>query len=716
MHGAYRLLSLILLAAAAAVFAQNNVDNTDKGGTASGPPVAAKDNVVDTVNGHQIADPYRWLEDAKSPETEKWTEGELNYTRSVLDKVPGREQLHARLTELLHIGTLGTPDPNGKYLFYTRREGAQNQPVLFVKEGNGPERVLVDVNPLSPDGTLALDWWHVSHDGKYVAYGTSQSGSEISTLHVVDVATGKLLSDTIERTRAASVAWLPDDSGFYYTRYPKPGDVPAGEEMYNRHVFFHKLGSDPAQDPLVYGKGLDAQAWPQVQLSEDGHWLLLTIEHGWTKTDLLLKDTHSDAAPQMLTGGKDFIYGGDINKDKLYIITNEDAPRFRMFVTDAAHPERANWRELVPQTDAVLKTFVIANGKMLLLYEQNANSQIKLVSLDGKHLADVKLPALGTVDNINGAWDHNDAYFNFQSFAIPITIFRYDVNEQKETQWGQVAAPGVDSKAYDVKQVWYTSKDGTKVPMFIVAKKGTKQTGNTPTLLTGYGGFNISELPSFNKPMLLWLEHGGIFAMANMRGGSEFGEEWHRAGMLDKKQNVFDDFIAAGEYLVAQKYTDRDHLVVYGRSNGGLLTGAVLTQRPDLYKAVVCGVPLLDMVRYQNFQIAKLWIPEYGSAEDPKQFDFIYAYSPYHHVKAGQEYPATLFFASDTDTRVDPMHAKKMTALMQAEAKNGRDPNRPILLRIDMKAGHGAGKPVSKQVDEWTDIWAFVFWQVGVKP
>jgi prolyl oligopeptidase len=685
--------------------------------TPSGPPKAKVAAVEDTVQGRKIVDRYRYLENGDDPDTKQYVEQELAYTRSVLDPLPGRDKINARLSQLLTIGTVGAPQIGGKYYFYTRREGNQNQPVLYVREGlNGTDRVLVDANKMSSDGTVALDWWFPAEDGKYVAYGTSPNGSEESTLHVIDSATGSLLPETIERTRFTSLAWKKDASGFYYTRHPKKGDVPAGEEVYHVKVFYHQLGSDPANDPLLFGEGRQAQDIPSVNLSEDGRWLLITVFEGWTKTEMYLQDLASKNAPVEITTGKEFLYGGDFLKGKLYITTNEDAPRYRVFVADATNPKRENWKELIPQTDAVLQSAGVTGGKLFAQYEHNASSELKLFDLDGKKLTDISLPTIGTVFSTGGKWDSNEVFYGFQSYTVPPSIYHYDLSAGKTSLWAKVDAPSIDPSAFEVQQVWYNSKDGTRVPMFVVHKKGIEKNGHNPVLLTGYGGFNISETPTFSRAMYLWMEHGGIYAVANLRGGSEFGEDWHRAGMLDKKQNVFDDFIAAGEYLIAQKYTDKDHLAILGGSNGGLLMGAMITQRPDLFRAVICAVPLLDMLRYQNFQIAKLWIPEYGSADDPKQFDFLYAYSPYHHVKSGQEYPAILFMTADTDTRVDPMHAKKMAALMQAEAKNGGSKEKPILLRIETKAGHGQGKPVTKQIEENTDMYSFLFWQLGVKP
>jgi prolyl oligopeptidase len=687
----------------------------------SGPPKAKVAPVEDTVQGHKIVDRYRYLEDPNDPDTRTYVEQELSYTRSLLDPLPGRDKINARLAQLLEIGTVGAPQMGGKYYFHTRREGTQNQPILYVREGlNGgfkaDDRILLDVNQLAADGTIALDWWYASEDGKYVAYGTSPSGSEISTLRVIETASGKLLPDAIERTRAASLAWKRDNSGFFYTRYPRKGDVPEGQEVYHRHLFYHPLGADPAGDPLIFGDGRDPEWWPNVSLSEDGRWLLIDEEHGWTKTELFLKDLASKNPPIAITSGKDFRYGADFFAGKLYITSNEDAPRYRVFVADATNASRENWKELIPQSDAVLQGASVTGGKLLAQYEHNATSELKLFGLDGKKLADIPLPAIGDVFSVSGRYDRNEIFFGFQSFTVPPSIYGVDLINMKSALWAKVEAPSIDPSAYDVRQVWYASKDGTKVPMFVVSKKGIEKNGRNPTLLTGYGGFNVSLKPTFNRGMYLWMEHGGIYAVANLRGGAEFGEDWHRAGMLEKKQNVFDDFIAAGEYLIAQKYTDHDRLAIFGGSNGGLLMGAMITQRPDLFRAVVCAVPLLDMLRYQNFQIAKLWIPEYGSADDARQFEWLYAYSPYHHVQPGVEYPAILLMTGDTDTRVDPMHAKKMAALLQAEAKNGASRDKPILLRIETKAGHGQGKPVTKQIEESTDMYSFLFWQLGVQP
>jgi prolyl oligopeptidase len=676
----------------------------------SGPPVAEVRPLTETFYGNKIVDKYRWLEDSASPDTRKWVAAEMAYTRSVLDPLPGREAIHARLTELLRIGEIGVPRIGGKYYFYTRRDGLQNQPVLYVREGvGGKDRVLVDVNLLAADGTVALDWFWPAEHGKYVAYGTSASGSEMSTLHIVETKTGKLLPDTIERTRDCSIAWSLNNSGFYYTRYPRKGDVPAGQERYNRHVFYHELGTDPEKDERIFGEGRDAEDWPEVRLDNDGRMLLITVSQGFTKTELFLMDLKKGTPPTRITTGKNFLYSASVYNGRVYIVTNEDAPRFRMFATEAGEYDRDDWKEVIPQTGGVLKDASLWGGKIFTQYEQNASSQLKVFDLEGRNVRDLALPGIGSVFGSGGKWDHDEIFYEFESFTAPPSIYRYDVEHGTSSVWAKVEAP-INTADYEVSQEWYQSKDGTRVPMFLVHKKGLKKDGSNPTLLTGYGGFDVSLTPAFSSDIYLWLEHGGIYAVANLRGGAEFGEDWHRAGMLDKKQNVFDDMIAAASYLISEKYTDAGHLSIEGASNGGLLVGAVMTQRPELFRAVVCRVPLLDMLRYQNFQIARLWVSEYGTAENAEQFKWLYAYSPYHHVKAGVEYPAVLFMTGDSDSRVDPMHALKMAAALQA---SGSKP--AVLLRVETKAGHGVGTPLGKRVEELTDAYSFLWRELGVR-
>jgi prolyl oligopeptidase len=705
----------------------------------SAPPQARIAKVIDDYHGRQIADPYRWLEDSTSKETQRFVEEQNAYTRSVLEGVSGRDELRRRIEQLLTIGRVACPRVGGKRYFYERRDGRQNQAVVYVREGRAgqglqnSDRALIDVNNLAPDGTIALDWWYPSEDGRYVAFGTSPNGSELSTLQVIDGGSGALLGEKIERTRAASVAWLPDSSGFYYTRYPRPADVPAGEEMYNRHVFFHQLSGDHASqasgnsagatdasgmtDPLVFpadGVELAPQHWPNVSLSNDGRWLLVDVSEGWTKTELYLKDLAASGSRFLrITSGKNFLYHAEVLDGQLYITTNEDAPRFRVFKAACVTPQRANWKEIIPESDAVIEGRATVIGKKLFVHTiKTASSQLRLFDLEGQPVAEIAMPALGSIFDLGGHWNSGSGFFGFVSYAIPPTVYEVSL-DGRTAEWARVES-SIDPQRYHVEQLWFRSKDGTRVPMFVVSKKGLIRNGHNPTLLSGYGGFNLGRTPFFNRnAMLLLLEQGGVYVDVQLRGGNEFGEDWHRNGMLEKKQNVFDDFIAGAVHLIAEKYTDAAHLAIQGGSNGGLLMGAALTQRPDLFRAVVCQVPLLDMLRYQNFQIAKLWIPEYGSSDNPTQFEYLYAYSPYHHVKPGTRYPAVLFMTAESDTRVDPMHAVKMAALLQAESANG--PEQPILLRVDSKAGHGVGKPVTKLVDDAVDVWSFLFWQLGVK-
>src|SRR5438309_757399 len=452
MPGGRQVLSLafllLLIVLAAVVHAE---DSSSTPTTSLAPPKAKMAPVEETLQGHNISDPYRWLEDAQSPDTQEYVRQELAYTRSILDPLPGRTQIEQRLTELLSIGSVGTPQIGGKYYFHTRREGKQNQPVLYFGEGvNGTDRVLVDVNQLAADGTIALDWWHATHDGKYVAYGTSPSGSEMSTLHIIETATGKLLPDSIERTRACSIAWKLDDSGFYYTRYPRKSEVPEGQEVYNRHVFYHALGTEPAKDPLVFGEGRNPEDWPNVALSNDGRWLLLTVEQGWTKSELYLTDLKAGSPAVRITTGKEFLYGGDVFNGKIYITTNEDAPRYRVLVADAAKPARENWKEIIPETDAVLQGTGVFGGKLMAIYEKNVTSQLKLFDLEGKLLTDVPLPAIGSIAGLGGTWDREESFFGFQSFTVPPSIYRYDLKSRERSPWAKVDAPSIDSSAYEV--------------------------------------------------------------------------------------------------------------------------------------------------------------------------------------------------------------------------------------------------------------------------
>lgn len=676
------------------------------------PPPTRREDAGDELHGEWISDPYRWLEDGHAPETIAWVEAQNEHTRALLDRLPGRERIRDQLRELLSIGSVSAPTVRNRRHFYLRRDGTQNQPVLFMRDSTvGAERVLIDPNQLDAGGTIALDWWHPSRDGRLLTYGLSRDGSEQSVLQVLDVDRGKMLPDVIPNTRAASVAWLVSGEGFYYTRHPAPGSVPPGEEMYYRRVYLHRLGQDAAADPLVFAADLDREDWPSVWLSADGQYLLLSVNHGWDRSDLYIRrEFVPDADFQPVIVGEHALTTAFIAGGRLYLHTNLDAPRYRLCAVDPADPRRDAWQEIVrEQPDAVLQGARIAAERLLLVYLREAASALESRAPDGTDRRELPLPALGSIGSLTGEEDGDAAYCEFSSYAMPPTVYRYEPGSDSLTVWATVSAP-IDPADYQVRRETYRSRDGTCVSMFVVHRAGLARTGANPTLLSGYGGFNISMTPSFGRSILFWLQCGGVYAVPQLRGGGEYGEEWHRAGMLERKQNVFDDFFAAAEHLIAAGYTRPERLAISGGSNGGLLVGAAITQRPELFRAAVCAVPLLDMLRYHRFQIARLWIPEYGSAEDHEQFAWLRSYSPYHRVRTGISYPALLLLTADTDTRVDPLHARKMAALLQHVSRL----EDPVLLRVEFQAGHGAGRPLSKILAEQSDVWAFLCWQLGV--
>ncbi len=690
------------------------------------PPPTRVEPVVELFHGDEVQDPYRWLEDGDSAEVHEWVAAQNRYTAAVLSGVAGRESIARRLTELLNTEMVGTPSPRRGRYFYLRRRHGQNQPVLYVRIAqDGEERPLVNPNLVNEEGTTALDWYFPSRDGHLLAYGLSDDGSEKSTLRVLDVDSGEHLSDVIDRTRYTSLAWLPDGSGFYYSRLPAPGSVHAEEEVYHRRLYLHRLGESPDADELIWTERRDMRESPSVSLSPDGRWLLLIVGLGWDQADVYFRDL-SAPGEDWITVAEDVhaLFWGEIYDDTLYLFTNLDAPRYRMLatpissVTSITEIGRTPWREVVPERpDAVLTLGEIAGGRLALQYLVNATSRLELRSLDGSLIQDIPLPALGSSNVFHGEPDGTELFFDYTSFVVPVTIYRLDLATGEVTEWASVPS-SIDPAGVSVEQVWYDSTNGARVSIFIVERKsGVKQNsrsnGDAPLLLTGYGGFNISRLPAYSSAAVFWLEQGGIFALPNLRGGGEYGESWHEGGMLAQKQHSFDDFIGAAEYLIANGYTSPQRLAILGGSNGGLLVGAAITQRSELFRAAVCAVPLLDMLRYHRFLIARLWITEYGSAEDPEQYRWLRAYSPYHHTAAGVRYPAVLFTTAESDSRVDPLHARKMAALLQAQ--QGASPvERPVLLRVETQAGHGQGKPIAKLVEEQTDIWSFICNQLGV--
>ncbi len=667
--------------------------------------------VREVVHGTVVTDPFRWLEDGASPAVKEWVRRQNSHTRRVLDNLPFRDRLRKRLLALHRISSLGTPVPRHHRVFYLYRRPEQNQPVLYVREGDAAPRPLVDPNTLAPDGTVSIDWYFPDPTGSLVVYGLSEGGSERSTLYIVSVNDGTRLPDVIPNTRACSVAWLPDATGFFYTRYPDPAAVPPGEENYHRHVYFHRLGTDPAKDPKVFGEGRAKEDWPTLDISPDGRWLAVTVHQGWAKSEVYLADLRTTPVQfKPVATGLDAVFTAIALNDRLFLHTNWSAPRYRVLELDPKQPELATAREAVPETEDTLEDVVVSGSHLVLHYLHNVSSQVRLVPLAQGDVRDVQLPSMVTVAGLGTSKSDTRVFVRLHSFVRPTEVHLVMSEGGKQELWDRVNAP-VDPNRYEVRQVWYRSKDGTKVPMFLVHRKDVRPDGRRPTVLYGYGGFNISVTPRFWNALPVWLDLGGVFAVANLRGGSEFGEEWHRAGMLHNKQNVFDDFIAAAEWLIENGYTNPSKLAAMGRSNGGLLVAAALTQRPQLWRAIVCGVPLTDMVRYHKFLIARLWIPEYGDPDDPNDFRYLYAYSPYHRVRDGVAYPAVLITTAESDTRVDPAHARKFAARLQEATSSAR----PVLLRVEEKAGHGAGKPVQKIVDEETDVWSFLIWQLGVE-
>ena len=690
--------------------------------TTTATATTRREAVTDTLHGVAIVDHYRWLEDGDTAETRAWTAAQNAQTEAALINLPGRQRLEARLTELLQVGTVGAPVVRGERLFYVKRDGDRNQPTLRVRDGiAGTERVLVDPNTASDAGLVALDWWEASLDGALVAHGTSANGDEWSTLRVVDADSGELLPVEIARTRYSSVAWLPDGTGFFYTRYPEPGSVPAGDEEYNSHAFVHRLGTDPTTDPKVFGEGRSPQDMLNLTVSPDGRWLIVVAYQGWARCDAYLQDlTVPDAPFTPLMEGVDALIGDIVpTGDRLFVATNLDAPNYRIVAIDPADASGgpAAWTTIVPERpERVIDGFAIAGdgeGCFIVHEREAATSRLRRYGLDGIPRGEIDLPGLGTLTGLDGESGNPRLGIGYTSFVTPPAAFVVDLADQSFQQLAPVPPPpGFDPATVETHQVRYHSKDGTEITMFLVHRAGLVRDGTNPTVLNGYGGFNISMTPDYRAALPAWLERGVVLAVPNLRGGGEYGEDWHRAGMLDRKQNVFDDFLAAAEWLIAEGYTNPERLAIRGGSNGGLLVGAALTQRPELFRAVFCAVPLLDMLRYHHFRIAKLWIPEYGSSDDPDAFSWLHAYSPYHRVTDGTCYPATLITTGEQDSRVDPLHARKMTALLQHATSCGDA--RPILLRAESQAGHGAGKPLHKRVAEAADEAAFYAWQLGV--
>jgi prolyl oligopeptidase len=672
---------------------------------------------VDIHHGVKVPDPYRWLEDdvRESKEVAAWVAAQNKVTFAYLEALPAREPIRKRLTELWDYEKFGTPFKAGGRYYYYHNSGLQNQYVLYTLEKlDAKPRVLIDPNGWSKDGTVALAGTAFSDDGRSVAYGIQDAGSDWRTWRIMEVETGKLLGDELKWVKFASPAWTTDSKGFFYSRYDEPKEGAAFQSLnLNQKLYYHRIGTPQADDTLVY-KRSDHPSWGfSPDVSEDGRWLIITV---WKGTDdkyrILYKDlTDKKAEPVELIDNFENEYAFVGNNDGvLFFKTDLDAPKKRLIAIDIAKPARKYWREIIGETDNAMTSIGMTGEQFVCRYLKDARTQVRMHAVDGKFIREVEFPGIGSASGFSGKRDETESFYSFSSFATPPTIYRYDMQtgESKLFRRSQVK---FETDAFETKQVFYKSKDGTRVPMFITHKKGIKLDGNNPTLLYGYGGFNISLTPRFSISRLAWMEMGGVFAMPNLRGGGEYGSEWHQGGTKTNKQNVFDDFIAAAEWLIENHYTQPRKLAIQGGSNGGLLVGACMTQRPDLFGACLPAVGVMDMLRFHKFTAGRFWVDDYGSADDAEQFKALFAYSPYHNLKDGTKYPPTLVSTADTDDRVVPGHSFKFAARLQA-AHAGEA---PVMIRIETRAGHGAGKPTSKVIEEIADQWAFLVKNLGVE-
>ena len=682
-------------------------------------PAARKSDVVDDYHGTRVPDPYRWLEDPDSPESRAWIEAQNRLTAAYLAEIPARSTIRERLTKLWNYPKYGTPFRKGRRYFFFKNDGLQNQSVLYKQASlTADPETLLDPNLLSEDGTVALSTMAVSDDGRLLAYGTSASGSDWEEFRVRDVAQGRDLSDYLKWIKFSGASWTNDGAGFFYSRYPEPADKALTDVNRFQRLYYHRLGTDQAQDLLVYERPDQPDWGMNAEVTADGRYAVMHVWLGTDRRNRVYYLDLKDAKRPKVTGevvrllddfDASYAFVGN-DGPVFYFLTDLDAPRKRVIAIDTRHPERARWREIIPQGPDVLDGVQIIHDTFVANSMHDASSRLRLFAHDGRFVKDLPLPTLGSIGGISGERKDDEMFYAFTSFLYPTTIFRYDF-KSGVTSVFKAPAIDFDPSGYETKQVFYTSKDGTRVPMFITHQKGLHLDGSNPTYLYGYGGFNISLTPSFSVSMLVWLQMGGVYAVPNLRGGGEYGEEWHQAGMHDRKQNVFDDFIAAAEYLIAQGYTSPSKLAIAGASNGGLLVGAAITQRPELFGAALPAVGVMDMLRFHKFTIGWAWVTDYGSADSAAQFPYLYKYSPLHNIRAGTRYPATLVTTADHDDRVVPGHSFKFTAALQA-AQAGPQ---PVLIEIETKAGHGAGKPTSKLIEEQADRMAFLVKNLGLE-
>jgi prolyl oligopeptidase len=674
-------------------------------------PETKKDNVVEDYFGTKISDPYRWLENDTAADTKAWVEAENKVTQNYLSQIPFRDKVKKGLTEIWNYAKQTAPFRKGDYYFYTKNDGLQNQSIYYFKKGlDGEEKVFLDPNKLSEDGTVALSGIYFSNDHKYAAYTISRSGSDWTEIYVLDVATQQKLSDEIKWAKFTGAAWR--GNGFYYSRYDEPKD---GKEFSNQNqyqkIYYHKMGETQANDQLVYEDKAHPLRYFGAEITDDERYLIITAAEGTSGSEIYYQDLSKPGSKiELLLKGFDHnYYVVDNEGDELLVLTDNGAPKYRLVAIDPKNNSPEKWRVIIPEQKELMEGVSTGGNYLFASYLKDASANIKQYDRTGKFLRDIELPGLGTVTGGETGRSDQFGFYTFANYTTPGSIYKYDFETGKSELYKKSDFK-LNTDEYETKQVWYTSKDGAKVPMFIVHKKGIKLDGNNPTYLYGYGGFNISITPAFSTSLMYFISQGGVFAQPSLRGGGEYGEDWHKAGMLEKKQNVFDDFISAAEYLINEKYTSSEKLAIGGRSNGGLLVGACMTQRPDLYKVALPGVGVLDMLRYHKFTIGWGWVVEYGSSDKKEDFDYLIKYSPLHNLKDSVSYPATLITTADHDDRVVPAHSFKFAATLQEKHKG----DNPVLIRIDTKAGHGAGKPTSKQIDEWSDIWSFVAWNLGM--
>ncbi len=677
-------------------------------------PTTRQTDQTDTYHGVTVTDPYRWLEDPNSEETAAWVEAQNEVTFGHLNQLPGRDRLNTRLTELWNYERYGIPFKQGDRYFYYKNDGLQNQSVLYTLPTLEAEpTVLLDPNTLSEDGTVALSSIAISENAQYLAYGLSTAGSDWVEWHVRDIATGKDTDDLIKWVKFSGAAWTHDHQGFFYSCYDEPNKESKLEDVnYYQKLYYHRIGTPQSEDTLIYERP-DQKEWGfNGGVTEDGRYLIISVWLGTAPKNLLFyKDLQEPNAEvvELISEFEAYYSLIDYEGTTFWFQTDLEAPKGKVVAIDITKPEKAHWKTLIPEAEETLESVGLLNNQFIADYLKDAYTQIKIFDLTGASIRDVELPGIGSAGGFNGKRTDTETFYSFTSFTVPSRIYRYDLTTGQSVLFREPTVP-FDPDAYETKQVFYPSKDGTKIPMFITAKKGLDLNGENPVLLYGYGGFNISLSPSFSVSNLVWMELGGVYAVANLRGGGEYGETWHQQGIKTDKQNVFDDFIGAGEWLIEQKYTKTEKLAIAGGSNGGLLVGACMTQRPDLFAAALPAVGVLDMLRFNKFTIGWAWESDYGSPQNEDEFKALYAYSPLHNLKAGTAYPATMITTADHDDRVVPAHSFKFAAALQA-AHAG---DNPVLIRIETKAGHGAGKPTTKQIEEATDKWAFLAHELGV--